>query len=90
MEKQVMAREAKRSTSSQTPDVINLNEVKLRKISDLMSMARNIGIISAAGMRKQELIFSLLQAQSKKGGIIYGSGGLETLPSCFDNTVTIE
>ncbi len=77
-----MAREAKKEKSS-TPEVINLNEIKLRKISDLTQMARSFGVVGASSMRKQELIFSLLQAQSEKGGVIYGSGVLETLPDGF-------
>ena len=79
-----MAKEAKRSPVREgTPEVINLNEVKVRKISDLTNLAREFGIGGASSMRKQELIFSLLQAQSERGGIIYGSGVLETLPDGF-------
>ncbi|MFK7825675.1 MAG: transcription termination factor Rho [Oligoflexales bacterium] len=62
---------------------MNLNEIKVRRISDLAQMGKNFGIVGAAGMRKQELIFSLLQAQSERGGMIYGSGVLETLPDGF-------
>ncbi|MBI2601607.1 MAG: transcription termination factor Rho [Deltaproteobacteria bacterium] len=80
-----MAKEANQRSLSEenTPEVINLNEVKLRRISDLTQMAKGFGIIGAGSMRKQELIFSLLQAQSEKGGVIYGSGVLETLPDGF-------
>lgn len=80
-----MAKEAtttKRSAEEST-DIINLNEIKLRRISDLTQMAKQFGIIGASSMRKQELIFSLLQAQSERGGLIYGSGVLETLPDGF-------
>lgn len=77
-----MAKEA-RKTTSDTPDVINLNEIKLRRISDLNKMAKDFGVLGASGLRKQELIFSLLQAQSERGGVIFGSGVLETLPDGF-------
>ncbi|MFK7873933.1 MAG: transcription termination factor Rho [Oligoflexales bacterium] len=62
---------------------MDLNEIKLRRISDLTQFARDFGVVGASGMRKQELIFSLLQAQSERGGVIYGSGVLETLPDGF-------
>lgn len=78
-----MAKEAKKNLKDEAPGVINLNEIKVRRISDLAQMAKNFGIGGAAGMRKQELIFSLLQAQSERGGMIYGSGVLETLPDGF-------
>lgn len=78
-----MAKEAKRNTTRSIPEVINLNEVKQHPIPELTKMARDFGINSAGSMRKQELIFSLLQAQSERGGVIYGSGVLETLPDGF-------
>ncbi len=62
---------------------LNLTELKHKKISELTAIAREFGIQSASGMRKQELIFALLQAQSEKSGAIYGEGVLETLPDGF-------
>jgi transcription termination factor Rho len=70
-------------SSSATPEVIDLNEIKTHRISDLTAMARNFGVSAPGNMRKQELIFALLQAQSERGGVIYGSGVLETLPDGF-------
>lgn len=58
---------------------INLKELKERKISDLNKLAREFGIEGSSSMRKQDLIFALLQAQSERGGVIYGEGVLETL-----------
>ena len=57
---------------------INLKELKTRRISDLNKLARELGVEGFSSMRKQDLIFSLLQAQSEAGGIIYGEGVLET------------
>jgi transcription termination factor Rho len=62
---------------------LNLKELKLRKIGDLNRMAKDFGVEGASSMRKQELIFALLQAQSERGGVIYGEGVLETLPDGF-------
>ena len=62
---------------------MNLVELKEKNISDLMDMAKTFGIDGATGMRKQDLIFSLLQAQTEQNGIIYGEGVLEILPDGF-------
>ncbi len=62
---------------------LNLKELKHKRISELTALAREFGVEGAAGMRKQEVIFSLLQAQSDKNGAIYGEGVLETLPDGF-------
>ena len=62
---------------------MNLTELKEKSIGDLTSLARDMNIEGAAGLRKQELIFAILQAQSEKNGFIYGSGVLETLPDGF-------
>ena len=62
---------------------MNLKELKSKKISELTSMAKNHKLEGVSGMRKQELIFSLLQAEIEKNGFIYGEGVLETLPDGF-------
>jgi len=62
---------------------MNLVELKKKKISELTSMAKKFHIEGASGMRKQDLIFSLLQANSEQNGQIYGEGVLEILPDGF-------
>ena len=62
---------------------MNITELKDMKISELTQLAKKFKIEGAAGMRKQELIFSLLQAQIEKNGLIYGEGTLEILPDGF-------
>jgi transcription termination factor Rho len=62
---------------------MNIVELKDKKISELNKMAKSYNIEGAAGMRKQELIFALLQAQIEKDGLIYGQGTLEILPDGF-------
>jgi len=62
---------------------MNIVELKDMKINALTQMAKKFKIEGAAGMRKQELIFSLLQAQIEKNGLIYGEGTLEILPDGF-------
>jgi transcription termination factor Rho len=62
---------------------MNIVELKNKKISDLTRMAKKFNIENAGGMRKQELIFSLLQAHIEQNGLIYGEGTLEILPDGF-------
>jgi transcription termination factor Rho len=62
---------------------MNLVELKDKNIKELMGMAREYGIDGISTMRKQELIFALLQAQTEKNGLIYAEGVLETLPDGF-------
>ena len=62
---------------------MNLKELKEKKISELLKMADGLSIEGASGMRKQELIFALLQTELEKNGQIYGEGVLEILPDGF-------
>ncbi len=62
---------------------MNVVELKDKKISELTQMATKFKIDGAAGMRKQELVFALLQAQIEKNGMIFGEGTLEILPDGF-------
>src|SRR5512137_761649 len=62
---------------------MNLNELKQMNIKDLTHMAHEFQIEGASNMRRQELIFALLQSQAEKKGEIYGEGVLETLPDGF-------
>jgi len=59
---------------------MNIAELKEKKISELMQMAKSFDIEGASNMRKQELMFALLQNQIEKNGMIYGEGTLEILP----------
>ncbi len=61
----------------------NLQELKEKKISELLELAKVLQVEGASGMRKQELIFAILQAQTEKNGFIYGEGVLEILPDGF-------
>jgi len=62
---------------------MNLTELKRKNIKELTQMAHELGIDGAAAMRRQELIFALLNAHADKKGEIYGEGVLETLPDGF-------
>jgi transcription termination factor Rho len=62
---------------------LNLKALKEKKISDLAMIGKSFNIEGAANMRKQELIFAILQAQTEQNGHVYGEGVLETLPDGF-------
>ena len=61
----------------------NLAGLKDMSISELTHIAKEMGIEGASGLRKQELIFKVLAAQTEKSGLIFSEGVLETLPDGF-------
>jgi transcription termination factor Rho len=68
--------------NSEVP-LMNLKELKEKHISDLVYMAKEMGIDGAANLRKQDLVFALLEAQAVRNGVVYSEGVLETLPDGF-------
>src|SRR5690349_13692111 len=64
-------------------EVMHLAELKQKSIADLNDVARELKIEGAANLRKQELIFAILQAQTEKNEVVFGEGVLETLPDGF-------
>ncbi len=62
---------------------LNIAELKEMNISALAKVAKDLGVAGATGMRKQELIFKILQAQTEQSGLIFSEGVLECLPDGF-------
>src|SRR6202521_1295869 len=62
---------------------MGIAQLKEMNISALTQVAKDLNIQGASGMRKQELIFKILQAQTEKSGFIFSEGVLETLPDGF-------
>ena len=62
---------------------MNLKELKDKKINELMNAAKQMNVDGYSSMRKQDLIFALLQSEIDKNGLIYGEGVLEILPDGF-------
>jgi transcription termination factor Rho len=62
---------------------ISLAELKDKNITDLAKIAKELNIPGSSGMRKQELIFQILRAQTEKNGLIFSEGVLECLPDGF-------
>src|SRR3569832_432926 len=61
----------------------NLADLKEMSISKLTQIAKSMDVPGATGMRKQELIFKVLAAQTEISGVIFSEGVLETLPDGF-------
>jgi len=62
---------------------ISISELKEKTIDELTEVARELKVEGATGMRKQDLIFAILQAQTEKIGYVFGEGVLEILPDGF-------
>ncbi len=62
---------------------MDLAELKDLNITKLTQVAKQLNVPGATGLRKQELIFKILQAQTEKDGLIFSEGVLETLPDGF-------
>ncbi len=62
---------------------LDLVELKDMSIQALNQIAKDLGVQGAAGLRKQELIFKILQTQAEKSGLIFSEGVLECLPDGF-------
>ncbi len=62
---------------------MDLSELKGMSAAKLAQAAKKLGVSGAAGLRKQDLIFRILQAQAEKEGLIFAEGVLETLPESF-------
>ncbi len=62
---------------------MNIEELKSKTISELTSIARDLKIQGHSGLRKQDLIFRILEAKTEKDGLMFGQGVLEILPDGF-------
>src|SRR5881628_904014 len=78
-------RERGQGNPTQHPDApgLNLSELKEKTIGELNQIARDLNVQNIGGLRKQELIFKILQSQAEKDGLIYAEGVLEVLPDGF-------
>jgi transcription termination factor Rho len=62
---------------------MNLAELKEKTVADLNAVAKELNVTGISGLRKQELIFKILEAQTEKNGLVFGEGVLEILPDGF-------
>jgi transcription termination factor Rho len=78
-----MEAKAKKNAAKENGEPLNIQELKEMNIQTLNKIAKSLEIEGAAGMRKQELIFQILKAQTERSGLIFSEGVLETLPDGF-------
>jgi hypothetical protein len=64
-------------------DNISISELKEKTIDELTKVAGELSVEGASSMRKQDLIFAILQAQTEKTGYVFSAGVLEILPDGF-------
>ena len=81
VEKQEEEQEEKQETRSKKS--LDIRALKEMTISELTEISKDMGIDGPTGLRKQELIFKILQAQTEKSGLIFAEGVLECLPDGF-------
>ncbi len=62
---------------------MDVETLKNKKVQDLVKIAKDMGISGVSGLRKQELIFKILEHQAQKNGLMFGEGVLEVLPDGF-------
>jgi transcription termination factor Rho len=80
-ETKAMTRDAVKDTPRE--GLMNLAELTEKTIPELTAIARGLGLAGASALRKQELIFKVLEAQAEKNGLIFAEGVLEVLPDGF-------
>ena len=71
------------AASAEGKEFLDIADLKEMSISKLTNIAKELDVPGATGMRKQELILKILQAQTEKSGLIFSEGVLETLPDGF-------
>jgi transcription termination factor Rho len=64
-------------------EVLDIGKLKEMNITTLTQVAKDLNVVGATSLRKQELIFKILQAQTEKNGLIFSEGVLECLPDGF-------
>ena len=77
------ANPADASAAGAPESILNLTDLKNRSMQDLMELAEQYQVETASSMRKQELIFAILQACASQNGAIHSDGVLEILPDGY-------
>jgi len=62
---------------------LDLTGMKKKTIAELVKTAQDMGVQGASGLRKQELMFKILEAQTQQNGLIFAEGVLEILPEAY-------
>ena len=77
MQKAEKAERVEKAEKTERSDKLDIGNLKDMKITELSKLARELNINGVSGLRKQDLIFKILQAQAEKEGLMFGEGVLE-------------
>ena len=75
--------EQQKAAPPRRPEGLNITDLKDMSIQKLTQIAKDMTVAGATGMRKQDLIFQILKAQTEQSGFIFSEGVLEVLPDGF-------
>lgn len=73
------------SSNGISPDINskNVTDLKSKKVAELIEIAKGLGVAGFNDLKKQELIFKIIEAQTKNDGFAYAVGVLEVLPDGY-------
>ncbi len=74
---------AEKAKPEEKPEPISLTELRRKSLAELQELAQRYGVEGPLSMRKQEIIYSIIQAHLERGGEVRGEGVLEVLPEGF-------
>jgi len=83
MEERVTATATAMAAATKKAADLHINELKRKSIAELHDIAKEDGIDELVGLKKQELIYKILEERVQKNGLIMGEGVLEVLPDGF-------
>ncbi len=70
-------------TSNPQPEILSISDLKEMSIQALNARAKELGVEGGAGLKKNDLIFKILQNQTEKSGLLFAEGVLEILPDGY-------
>ncbi len=83
MEKDKVKTKKKTNSTNSSDGTVDIGTLKDMKVSQLNKVSKDLKINGVSGLKKQDLIFKILQAQAEKQGLMFGDGVLEVLPEGF-------
>ena len=81
--KEAISEAEEQPSEQEKPEPISLTELRRKSLAELQELAKSYGIEGPLSMRKQEIIYSIIQAHLERGGEVRGEGVLEVLPEGF-------
>ncbi|MEE4270943.1 MAG: transcription termination factor Rho [Thermoanaerobaculales bacterium] len=83
LDDEIEEREQEAAAAAAQEGRLDLTQLKEMTINELCGVAKSLSVENPSGMRRQDLIFRILQRQTEREGLIFGEGVLEVLPEGF-------